>query len=111
MCDNTPPCASFLTMAAMGVHAHKVTSRQLPRCGVCDCAYKCDCDHAKYNTRACKHVHAVHALHYTVPATVGIEPMNGWLTGVSTDEPDYDEEIQLQGDDEVRNMSKKYHEF
>ena len=75
----SPICTRKLSPEAIGDRLPGVRSKDLPRCGICDCRYSCTCEDYRYRTRACKHQHAVHSLYYTIPAAKGEEP-DVWLT-------------------------------
>ena len=59
----------------------------------------CTCEDYRFSTHACKHIHAVHGIYYTIPAAKG-EESSAWLTGTVTDvvvEPDGDDELPAEG--------------
>ena len=86
ICMTSPPCRAILSKAALGVHADRFADKDRPSCGVCDCRYSCNCDARRFNSsRACKHMHAVHALYFALPAALGKEPTI-WLTGLAGDD-------------------------
>ena len=98
-CMTTPRCPQLLSKAAVGNRLPGVMEKDLPKCGLCDCTYTCSCESARYGPRACKHIHAVHALFYTIPAAKGEEP-TVWLTGTSSDivtDPANDDVMPAEG--------------